>query len=408
MIPEMGERPRGLHSRSTRITFGVIGIVVAGLLVCEGYLRWLHQPSEQLTSFLFHTALNVSRWQYLDHEREWLVGDILLQLDPHEDFVETPEEGRPAFDRVERPFHVRSNSLGYRDREFAWHKPDRWRRILVFGDSVAWGKGVDEERRFSSVLAGRVPDKVEVYNQAYCGFTTEIMAEQIDRSLGFAPDLLVVQAPANDLDMTLWREAEASRTLAVARLSLALASHLRTALHLRYRLFGDPYDRQIAEALATAGEFYREDLDHLFTTCRARSVPVVVVAYTLASGQAYSGHVVDACGEYGEVCLGVVEADLEHPERHIADWEAILRQRAGESDFVTRTAEQFGLDEADLAPVFPHRHLFHDTVHPNDEGHAIVAAQLEAFLAERWSGWDPVEPPPADQDQRETASSASN
>ncbi len=403
----------GLRSRSTRITFAVLAVVLVGLFATEGYLRWVHEPSEAITRFLFHTSLNVSRWAYLDHEREWLVLDVILDLDANEDFTEYPEEGRPAFDRVERPFHVRSNALGYRDRPFSEDKPQGWRRVLVLGDSVAWGKGVDEPRRFSNLVEDAASSRLEVYNMAFCGFTVEAMAEQIDRSLVFQPDLVVLQAPANDLDQTLWKLAEESSTLAAAKLSLALASHLRTALYLRYLLFGDPYDRQIEEALVAAAERYRPDLEHLFTTCDAQGIDVLVVTVPLASGQHHSGHVVDACGDFAGNCLGVVEADLDHPERWIEGWPAILERKRTEPDFVTRTAEEFGFDEADLEPVLPYRHFFHDIVHPNDEGHAIVAAQLEDFLAEHWPGWaDPVAAPdpenPADQSQRDTASSASN
>jgi lysophospholipase L1-like esterase len=400
----MNRRPSGLRSRSTRVTFVALGAVAVGLLAVEGYLRWLHQPSEDVTRFLFHTSLNVSRWEFLDHERDRLVVDMVLDLDVDEDFVEHPEEGRPAFDRVERPFHVRSNGLGYRDRAFDEHKAEGWRRILVLGDSVAWGKGVDEQHRFSNLLAAAAPPQLDVYNLAYCGFTVEVMAEQIDRSLVFQPDLIVLQAPANDLDQTLWKLAEQSSTLDAARLSLALASHLRSALYLRYLLFGDPYDRQIEEALAVAGERYRGDLEHLFDTCAAKDIEIVVVTLPYASGQDYSGHVVDACASAGDACLGVVAADLDHAERWIEEWPTILQRNQAEPDFVTRTAAEFGFAEADLAPVFPYRHFFHDIVHPDDEGHAIVAAQLAPFLAARWDAWFL----PAETDPRETAASASN
>lgn len=398
----------GLRSRSTRITFGALAVAAVGLLGTETYLRAFHEPSLEVTRFLFHTALNVSRWEFLDHERDRLMVDMILELDANEDFVERPEEGRPAFDRVERPFHVQTNELGYRDVPFQTDKPEGVRRILVLGDSVAWGKGVDESARFSNVLDRAAPPGTEVYNLGYCGFTVEVMAEQIERSLMFQPDLVVLQAPANDLDQTLWRLAEESSTLTAARLSLALASHLRTALYLRYLLFGDPYDRQIEQALVVAAERYRGDLDHLFQTCGARDVAVAVVAYPFASGQPYAGHVVDACANYPEGCLGVVEADLDHPERWLDDWPAILQTRATQPDFVTRTADEFGFEETALAPVLPYRHFFHDIVHPNDEGHAIVAAQLGAFLEGTWAGWSTPPAEAVDQSQRPTASSASN
>jgi len=396
--------PSGARSRSTRITFATLVTAGLGLLATEVYLAWVHEPSEQVTRFLFHTSLSVSRWEYLDHERDRLVVDMLLELDANEDFVEHPEEGRPAFDRVQRPFHVRSNDLGYRDRPFSEGKAEGVRRILVFGDSIGWGKGVDERRRFSNRLADAAPSHLEVYNLAYCGFTSELMAEQIERSLNLQPDLVILQAPSNDLDQTLWKLAEQSRSLAVAKLSLSLASHVRIALYLRYGLFGDPYERQIEEALAVAAERYRGDLDDLISTCRAETIPVVVVTLPFATGQAYSGHVTDACHDHGDVCLGVVVADLDRPERWLDDWPSIAARKRGEPDFVTRTAEEFGFDEDALAPVFPYRYFFHDIVHPDDEGHALVAKQLEAFLLDQWPGWlDPPEPI-----QRPTAASESN
>ncbi len=61
------------------------------------------------------------------------------------------------------PYLMRTNSAGFRSREFAPRPPDGVRRVLFFGDSFTEGVGVSDGQRFSDLLEELVPD-TEVLN----------------------------------------------------------------------------------------------------------------------------------------------------------------------------------------------------------------------------------------------------
>ena len=74
---------------------------------------------------------------------------------------------------------LKTNSLGWRDREFSLHPSPGTTRICVLGDSITFGSGVAEDARFSRVLEyvlnGRShnPDaSIEIINLAVNSYTT--------------------------------------------------------------------------------------------------------------------------------------------------------------------------------------------------------------------------------------------
>jgi hypothetical protein len=94
--------------------------------------------------------------------------------------------------------HVRYNSRGLRDHEYAVEKPEGARRVLIFGDSFAEGLEVELDnlhaKRLERMLAARYPGlRVEVINfgvsaydtaQEWWNFRTE--------GVRYRPDLVVV------------------------------------------------------------------------------------------------------------------------------------------------------------------------------------------------------------------------
>ena len=95
----------------------------------------------------------------------------------------------------DRPLVI--NSKGLRDREYAYEKPAQTRRILVLGDSYAWGYGVKGEETFAKVLeeqlARRDPDNWEVLNAGVSGWGTDQEYLYLMREgFKFSPDIVVV------------------------------------------------------------------------------------------------------------------------------------------------------------------------------------------------------------------------
>jgi lysophospholipase L1-like esterase len=95
------------------------------------------------------------------------------------------------------------NSHGFRDREYDLVKPPSVRRIVVLGDSIAFGTNLDVADTFPErleVTYGVSGRPVEVLNLAVAGYDTlneVVFLEQT--GLAFSPDVVVVGYCINDL-----------------------------------------------------------------------------------------------------------------------------------------------------------------------------------------------------------------
>jgi hypothetical protein len=101
---------------------------------------------------------------------------------------------------------VKINSLGLRDqREYALAKSADTIRVLVLGDSVAFGHGSVEEHTYTSLLEQRLrawrPDvDWQVWNAAVPGYnTSQELAHLLEAGPVFQPDVVVVAFFENDV-----------------------------------------------------------------------------------------------------------------------------------------------------------------------------------------------------------------
>ncbi|MDA0837935.1 MAG: SGNH/GDSL hydrolase family protein [Planctomycetota bacterium] len=78
------------------------------------------------------------------------------------------EDGELEF-TASRTFHIRHNSLGFRDGEFG---PKRKPRIAFIGDSFVWGFDVNKEERFTEIIQSKIPEW-QVLNLGVSGYGTD-------------------------------------------------------------------------------------------------------------------------------------------------------------------------------------------------------------------------------------------
>ena len=103
---------------------------------------------------------------------------------------------------------VAINSLGYRDREYALEKPKGAVRILMIGDSVTFGWGVELEDTVAKKLEVRLnrpesPYPVEVINTGVGNYNTVMeVKEFIERGSKLKPDIVVLNYFINDAEPT--------------------------------------------------------------------------------------------------------------------------------------------------------------------------------------------------------------
>jgi lysophospholipase L1-like esterase len=144
--------------------------------------------------FLSESALRLIGFDplYVSPERDrfWKHDSLLgwVQQPGQEGVFETPQF-RTA---------VRINENGLRDREHSYQRQNDIERILVLGDSFAWGYGVEEAERFSQRLEKSLD--VEVINAGVSGYSTD--QELIwyrNEGIKYEPDLVLLVLAGNDV-----------------------------------------------------------------------------------------------------------------------------------------------------------------------------------------------------------------
>jgi lysophospholipase L1-like esterase len=97
-------------------------------------------------------------------------------------------------------FHtvVRINETGLRDRSHAYERQHDNPRILVLGDSFAWGYGVEESERFSQLLEASLD--AEVINAGVSGYSTdqELLWYKYE-GVKYDTDLVILAFTGNDI-----------------------------------------------------------------------------------------------------------------------------------------------------------------------------------------------------------------
>ncbi len=122
--------------------------------------------------------------------------------------ITTTYDNRSYFSLKWKTANLRTNSAGYREREFARAKPPGVYRIAFLGDSFTFGQGIREEERMSNLLERKLKmrtSSIEVLNFGNPGHNTadEVKVLQTDVLPEVAPDFVLLQWYVNDLECRL-------------------------------------------------------------------------------------------------------------------------------------------------------------------------------------------------------------
>jgi lysophospholipase L1-like esterase len=93
---------------------------------------------------------------------------------------------------------VHINENGLRDRQHSYQRQNDIERILVLGDSFAWGYGVEESERFSQLLEKSL--HVEVINAGVSGYSTDQeLLWYRNEGIKYETDLVILVLAGNDV-----------------------------------------------------------------------------------------------------------------------------------------------------------------------------------------------------------------
>lgn len=259
----------------------------------------------------------------------------------------------------------RTNALGLRDDEVVMPKPPGTRRILSLGESTTFGAWVGQRESYSEVLQQLMGvDVVNAGTEAWTVWQSAVYLSE--RGLALDPDLVLVYHEFNDFlprgvvneHEYLYKVEQTDRELYERRrpfaplLSLLYRSHLYLAV--RKRMLGLPTDLPtVQQAIREHIELdvrvpeadRRAALEWMLRETRAKGVQLVILKPT------YPG-------------------DWNNPRGDL------LRRFATENDllYVDLPAARRA------AGMWNDERFFVDRVHPNAQGHRVLAEAIAAAL----------------------------
>ena len=280
----------------------------------------------------------------------------MVQSDPRFAYIQRPHL-HETFQGVE----VTTNGEGLRGPEFALSKPPGTFRVLMLGDSVVFGWGVEYPQTFASLLQaswGRQGVDAEVISAAACSWNTRTEYEFLKaKALAYQPDLVVLVIVDNDTEVKREGYTEIAREKPEKDrlrelwedLQRNLFRHSRLAANVRLvleRHRGDP-GRPSEIERSPGWQDARLALDGIVALCREHGIDLV--AYLFHSDQNPS--------RVGSLPL----------------YEAHLRDLG---------VPTFSMPDALFSANGAFRNSPTDP-HPNARGHALIAAIMERDLEPR-------------------------
>lgn len=268
------------------------------------------------------------------------------------------------------------NALGMRGPERDTRKPEGTFRILVLGDSIAYGAGVDSELTFSGRLEATLthhhPERsFEVLNAGVVGYNTEqelaTLEEWSDR---LDPDAVVLAYCPNDIFVTpmVFKDGDGFRLYRPGQKKTLYSAFLVENFAL-YRLLMFHYEQFRAERSGNFRDVANLDghlmwdpianFEALRALCRftsERDLPLLVLIFPYLKGP------FDEYGARDRVVHERVRMVTEQESVSTID----LLLEWGPLDHRSLVREQ--------AP--------NDFVHPNAKGHRLAARQIRTWLEE--------------------------
>lgn len=175
-----------------------------------------------------------------------------------------------------RELPVRSNSLGLRDRDIPQKSADKY-RIVVIGDSITWGQGIEENERFTNLLQQELGPGYEVFNFGTRAHDMPEHLQELERALKFSPDYILLQLYINDFEtrhmmrpvarpLLPWRDLD--RTMLASSVLYGLLStqwqryqeatgQVESFPHYLERHLGDPNSPDAQESFGKLRQFFR-------------------------------------------------------------------------------------------------------------------------------------------------------
>lgn len=297
--------------------------------------------------------------------------------------ADLPYRLTPGVHIVVRESVIDVNRLGIRDRDAIAPQPAPGvRRILVLGDSVAFGWLQAVERAFPRQLEDRLVaagERVEVLNAGVPGYSAVTEAAWF-RELGvaLAPSTVLVAVNMNDFDRAPHLNGLGILSATDDRIGpWSPANWSELYLALRWSLirlwFARPIEEQPAPAPRVDGEWDRWDR---FASTIRKNFYKAPHEPEWSAMQAAWRDIASRARSHGARVVFLLFPDGDQLSTPTPD--------LGPQRRLTALCAAEGFECLDLYPTFAADGrgplLFTDIMHPNDDGHALAATAVAAYL----------------------------
>jgi len=299
--------------------------------------------------------------------------------------LDLPHRLRPGVETTLLGAPVRVNRLGFRGPEITPAPAPGVHRVLVLGDSVVFGQGLEEEETVSGVLAVRLnaggAGRYEVINAGVPGYDAVAEARLLE-TVGVAvrPEIVIVGTSLNDYDVAPMYSPTGvlmNKALDQRAGTLADRSEFLALLRWLYASWRGQLWNQLMARLGPPGPPPPPQ------TGLQRLVQEMHLGFYHAPVPAYWDRLRGAYADLGRIAerhrLSLLVAIF--PERYqvgLAEPDLTPQQR------LLGACREAGLRCLDLQPAFAAAggELFADAQHPNARGHMVAAEAIaEALLS---------------------------
>ncbi len=214
------------------------------------------------------------------------------------------------------------NSLGYRDREWSPEEVAGKLKVMVVGDSIAAGQGIERvDDRFSNRLEALLGEEVVVFNVASPGWSTTAEIEALV-DYPYRPDILVLAYFINDVEGAAYRQGVNSQTVVnyppPLMRPLVDNSYALNFLYWRLVRFGQGegqalYLEWVAQIFADPNVWWvhQQELQAIYEGARSEGIPLIVVVFpnmtTLEQSRRFTGPVLEFFESRGVPTVDVAE-----------------------------------------------------------------------------------------------------
>jgi lysophospholipase L1-like esterase len=284
-------------------------------------------------------------------------------------------ELKPDSDTIWQGAHVKINSHGERDREYAIPKPDGVYRIIGLGDSVTFGPGIEQNETFLDLLEVRLGNGFEVINAGVSAYNTN--QEYIllkNRLMEYEPDMVIYNFFNNDGDPTdilkRYKTVDEAQGAGVMPRNKILAANLAW-------LF--PMPQQVNIVLLENSAFFR------FLNIRSYNILSRINPYAYPPNTILFVNGMDSWQMNTDALRSMIDLSREEGFELIVVLHPFLQDRDDNIEWAKDISAEEGIPYLNLYDYYKERGVVledagPDGIHPNEETHKIISDGLYDFV----------------------------